>query len=422
MALATQPDASAILRDAAPVRGYHVAEPADVSSEQYLGSFACVIEAIVSVIKVWSSLHVHSGIRKMCVVFDSDAAVFQCTLVCRENDIPKPRQWRFTEPRKFCLILYAISLASAWVAAIESRGRHDIVNESPSRQQKAYRQPCYCEARKPDLQVQIYQLARCGLPRATTTFHIRKIGCLSNIAHTRQMYRGSSRRSKSLRVSLWRETSAKLTGIAVGLPTNMPKTWFVALAALSKWAMPRRAWLSRTTWSCRPATRRPSARHDAQHDRSAQRIEGDLEVGLDVESGRGMRAEVTAPLYRDFEHIIEGRPPPRRSRWRRGSAASARSRSRSPRLPLFAMRWRPRSRRTGYSSPIPRMRRRMPPIISCTSTSSSCRTSLARCLCRACMTRHGTVSQRSAALRHAMSCRGGRGCSNHGYLRREVAA
>ncbi|MGY3362007.1 hypothetical protein ACVWZK_008670 [Bradyrhizobium sp. GM0.4] len=190
MALATQPDASAILRDAAPVRGYHVAEPADVSSEQYLGSFACVIEAIVSVIKVWSSLHVHSGIRKMCVVFDSDAAVFQCTLVCRENDIPKPRQWRFTEPRKFCLILYAISLASAWVAAIESRGRHDIANESPSRQQKAYRQPCYCEARKPDLQVQIYQFARCGLPRATTTFHIRKIGCLSNIAHTRQMYRG----------------------------------------------------------------------------------------------------------------------------------------------------------------------------------------------------------------------------------------
>lgn len=52
MALATQPDASAHLRDAAPVRGYHVAEPADVSSEQYLGSFACVIDAIVSVIKV----------------------------------------------------------------------------------------------------------------------------------------------------------------------------------------------------------------------------------------------------------------------------------------------------------------------------------------------------------------------------------
>ncbi|WP_247377706.1 nickel-dependent hydrogenase large subunit [Bradyrhizobium sp. 173] len=35
-----------------------------------------------------------------------------------------------------------------------------------------------------------------------------------------------------------------------------------------------------------------------------------------------------------------------------------------------------------------------------------------RGLCRACMTRHGTVSQRRAALRHAMSCRGGRGCSN----------
>lgn len=68
---------------------YHVAEPADVSSEQCLGSwvvFACVIKAIVSVIKVWSSLHVPSGIRQMCVVFDSDAVVFQCTLACREND------------------------------------------------------------------------------------------------------------------------------------------------------------------------------------------------------------------------------------------------------------------------------------------------------------------------------------------------
>ncbi|MET4222363.1 hypothetical protein ABIB00_007600 [Bradyrhizobium sp. LB14.3] len=160
-------DASAIVRDAADLRGYHVAEPADVSSEQYLDSwvvFACVIKAIVSVIKVWSSLHVHSGIRQMCVVFDSDAVVFQCTLVCRENDIPEARQRRFTDRRKFCLILYAISLASAWLAAIGSRGRHDIVNESPSRQRKAYRLPCYCDARKPDLPVQINQFALRGLP------------------------------------------------------------------------------------------------------------------------------------------------------------------------------------------------------------------------------------------------------------------
>ncbi|WP_247320183.1 hypothetical protein, partial [Bradyrhizobium sp. 141] len=86
--------------------------------DRLLGSwvvFACVIKAIVSVIKVWSSLHVHSGIRQMCVVFDSDAVLFQCTLVCRESDIPEARQWRFTDRRKFCLILYAISLASAWV-------------------------------------------------------------------------------------------------------------------------------------------------------------------------------------------------------------------------------------------------------------------------------------------------------------------
>lgn len=170
----------------------------------------------------------------------------------------------------------------------------------------------------------------------------------------------------------------------------------------------------RTTWSCCPAARRRSARHDAHHDRSAQRVEGDLEVGLNVESGRVMRAEVTAPLYRGFEQILEGGVRPSRHwRWRRGSAASARSRSRSPPLPLFAMRWRPRSRRTGFSPPISRMRRRMPPIISRTSTSSSCLTSLARPVPRAPgMRRHGTVSQRSAALRHAMSYRRGRGCSN----------
>jgi len=40
------------------------------------------------------------------------------------------------------------------------------------------------------------------------------------------------------------------------------------------------------------------------------RVEGDLEVRLDVESGYVVRAEVTAPLYRGFEQILEGRPPP----------------------------------------------------------------------------------------------------------------
>lgn len=39
------------------------------------------------------------------------------------------------------------------------------------------------------------------------------------------------------------------------------------------------------------------------------RVEGDLEVRLDVESGRVVRAEVTAPLYRGFEQILASRPP-----------------------------------------------------------------------------------------------------------------
>ncbi len=40
--------------------------------------------------------------------------------------------------------------------------------------------------------------------------------------------------------------TAKLAGIPVGLPTDMPKAWFVALAALSKSATPRRVRLNAT--------------------------------------------------------------------------------------------------------------------------------------------------------------------------------
>lgn len=96
------------MRDAADLRGYHVAEPADVSSEQYLGSwvvFACVIKAIVSVIKVWSSLRVHSGIRQMCVVFDSARSCFNARSCVAKTTFPEARQWRrrFTDRRKVFL-------------------------------------------------------------------------------------------------------------------------------------------------------------------------------------------------------------------------------------------------------------------------------------------------------------------------------
>jgi len=39
------------------------------------------------------------------------------------------------------------------------------------------------------------------------------------------------------------------------------------------------------------------------------RVEGDLEVRLDVEDGQVAAAFVTAPLYRGFEQILRGRPP-----------------------------------------------------------------------------------------------------------------
>jgi hydrogenase large subunit len=39
------------------------------------------------------------------------------------------------------------------------------------------------------------------------------------------------------------------------------------------------------------------------------RVEGDLEVSLDVAGGRVVRAQVNAPLYRGFERMLEGRDP-----------------------------------------------------------------------------------------------------------------
>ncbi|HIJ63866.1 MAG TPA: HupV protein, partial [Rhodospirillaceae bacterium] len=39
------------------------------------------------------------------------------------------------------------------------------------------------------------------------------------------------------------------------------------------------------------------------------RVEGDLEVRLDLADGRVAAAYVTAPLYRGFERMLIGRPP-----------------------------------------------------------------------------------------------------------------
>lgn len=39
------------------------------------------------------------------------------------------------------------------------------------------------------------------------------------------------------------------------------------------------------------------------------RVEGDLEVKLDVEDGKVSAAYVAASLYRGFEQILEGKPP-----------------------------------------------------------------------------------------------------------------
>ena len=37
------------------------------------------------------------------------------------------------------------------------------------------------------------------------------------------------------------------------------------------------------------------------------RVEGDLEIALDVDAGRVMAARVNSPLFRGFEQILAGR-------------------------------------------------------------------------------------------------------------------
>ena len=39
------------------------------------------------------------------------------------------------------------------------------------------------------------------------------------------------------------------------------------------------------------------------------RVEGDLEVRLDIAEGRVREAFVTAPMYRGFEQMLPGRAP-----------------------------------------------------------------------------------------------------------------
>ena len=39
------------------------------------------------------------------------------------------------------------------------------------------------------------------------------------------------------------------------------------------------------------------------------RVEGDLEVSLEIEGGQVRSARVNAPMYRGFEQILQGKPP-----------------------------------------------------------------------------------------------------------------
>ena len=125
----------------------------------------------------------------------------------------------------------------------------------------------------------------------------------------------------------------KRGGIPLGLPTDMPKAWFVALAALAKAATPERLRRNAVAETISVRARRRS-REAKEMSRLVvgpfNRVEGDLEIKLDVEDGAVTAAYVNSPLYRGFEQILLGKAPATRWFTRRAFAAFARFRNPSP--------------------------------------------------------------------------------------------
>ena len=104
----------------------------------------------------------------------------------------------------------------------------------------------------------------------------------------------------------------KIAGIPSGLPTDMPKAWFVALASLSKAATPER--LRKNAHSQHICLAPQSKTRGAEAMTRLivgpfNRVEGDLEVKLDIADGVVASARVVSPLYRGFEHILQDKDP-----------------------------------------------------------------------------------------------------------------
>jgi hypothetical protein len=140
------------------------------------------------------------------------------------------------------------------------------------------------------------------------------------------------------------ETTPKVAGIPIGLPADMPKAWFIALAALSKSATPARV---RENATADHQLRAPSVKRARNDIRRVvgpfNRVEGDLEVTLDIDDGGSPRPTSIRRCIAASSRSCRASCRPMRWCWCRASAASARWRSR----PRPRWRWpmRPASRR-----------------------------------------------------------------------------
>ena len=102
------------------------------------------------------------------------------------------------------------------------------------------------------------------------------------------------------------QVTPKIGGIPVGLPLDMPKAWFMTLAALSKSATPAR--VRQNAEADRVVVNPQKIADDTADRRAVQPRRGRSGTDARYRGRPGAQARVATTLYRGFEQILAGRP------------------------------------------------------------------------------------------------------------------
>ncbi len=107
--------------------------------------------------------------------------------------------------------------------------------------------------------------------------------------------------------------TAKIGGIPTSLPLDVPKAWYVGISGLSKLACPERLQAERRLVQAglaRAKRSRPTMVTKTITFSPFSRLEGDLQVKVDIEDGRIVRAPRLGHSLPGFESMLRGRRPP----------------------------------------------------------------------------------------------------------------